>query len=679
MTEMSYKTEMIKKDLRKEYIGGAGINTKILIDSNAVNFDALSEENVLIFGIGPAVGSGLIAGNRCTITAKSPITERYGDSNIGGTFTVRMRNVGIDHLVLYGKANKLMYLYIDRNGNIFFENAEFLSNKSTIETTDILTEKYGNKCEVACIGPAGENLVRFASVFFSKNHVAGRTGMGCVMGSKNLKAIVVEFNTTRFHPIDVDQFNKIKTRWLKNCKKPMISKLASLYGTLILVTNNYVGGFLPINNYSENKSEKASRVFPAPFIVEHEEKKTACIYCPIGCSKKYKVREGRFKGREGDRIEYGSIASVGPNIGIFDWPSIIHLKLLSDEYGVDTIELGGVIGTVMECVKRGILQSELFEGKNIQFGSVDAAEYLINFLCKRQGFGNVMAEGVHRMVTQIGVTELDFSINKSFVGLPSNKRLTRYLGYMTSTRGGDHLKSFLFTMQNKGFFLAKHIFKMKDAEKKLSKTEKNGRILWWHENYKYILDSFGLCLFAVHGLPSTGNGYYKDFAKLLNSMFDVDMSSEDVLCAAERIYQLQNLFNIRTGLVINDYKWPRRKDDGYASKEYVESNMITVRDAPSMLPEYFMYRGLAIDGMPTVSRYKELGIEEYLQSDDRFKDDKDTVPISILLKQVNIDPKFNCFDKLKVNIMSKLADKILAKNYQKGIQQYERKRENYEN
>lgn len=678
MTEKTYKIVQINKDLRKDYIGGTGINTKILIDSNAVNFDALSEENVLIFGVGPAVGSGLIAGNRCTITAKSPITERYGDSNIGGTFTVRMRNVGIDHLVLNGKAHKLMYLFIDCNGNIFFEDAEFLSNKSTIETTDILMEKYGKKCEVACVGPAGENLVRFASVFFSKNHVAGRTGMGCVMGSKNLKAVVIEFSTSRFKPIYEETFANIKTRWIKNCKKPMIAKMASLYGTLILVTNNYVGGFLPVNNYSENKNENASKVFPAPFIVEHEVKKTACIYCPIGCSKKYEVREGRFKGRQGDRIEYGSIASVGPNIGIFDWPSIIHLKLLSDEYGVDTIELGGVIGTVMECVKRGILHSDNFGGRDIQFGSVDDAEYLIDYLCKRQGFGNIMAEGVHRMVTQIGANDLDFSINKSFVGLPSNKRLTRYLGYMTSTRGGDHLKSFLFTMQNKGFFLAKHIFKMKKAESKLSHTEKNGRILWWHENYKYILDSFGLCLFAVHGLPSTGNGYYKDFAELLFSMFDLEMSSEDVLNAAERIYQLQNLFNIRTGLVINDYKWPRRKDDGYASKEYVESSMITVRDSPSMLPEYFAYRGLSIDGKPTLRRYKELGIDEYLQPDDRYVDGIDTLPITKLLKQVNINPKFNCFDKLIVNIMSKLADKKLEENYQKGIQQYKEKRKNYE-
>ncbi|MEN3003280.1 aldehyde ferredoxin oxidoreductase N-terminal domain-containing protein [Dehalobacterium formicoaceticum] len=182
----------ITRSQRKNFVGGVGINTQILYESDAMYHDALSEKNVLIFGVGPAVGTGLLAGNRCTVTARSPITDMYGDSNVGGDLTVKMRSVGVDHLVFTGKAEKPVYVVINPEGEVSILDASDLWGMWTDRVTDLLMERHGKHAEVACIGPAGENLVRYASVVMSKCHVAGRTGMGCVMGPKNLKAVVIE-------------------------------------------------------------------------------------------------------------------------------------------------------------------------------------------------------------------------------------------------------------------------------------------------------------------------------------------------------------------------------------------------------------------------------------------------------------------------------------------------------
>lgn len=663
--------EEIFPEVRKKYIGGTGINTKILFDSEAVYHDALSEKNVLIFGVGPAVGTGLLAGNRCTVTAKSPITDIYGDSSIGGNFTINMRSVGIDHLVFMGKSEKPVYVHINKQGEIKILDATDLWGTLTNQATKILLERHGKNCEVACIGPAGEKLVRFASIIMSENHVAGRTGMGCVMGSKNLKAIVIEKNECKPPVYDANKIMKIKKLWLKTCRSSMLAKNTNIEGTIFLVERYNKIRHLPVRNCQSGSDSKAENIYSNKFKYEYVTKKTACYACPVACAKKFEIKEGKYKGEKGEKIDYGSITSVGPAVGIFDWPSIIHLKLLSDYYGMDDIELGGVLGLILECQERGIIKPEDTDGKTVKFGNTDDVEYLIHKLVSREGIGDLMAEGVYRAAKEINAEQYAFCIKKSSAGTQAKARLAWSLGYITSTRGGDHLKNFPFTMLFGGYFsdlVAKYIFKV-DAKKEIGTPEKKGRVVWWHENYKYAVDALGLCIFAIHPIPNMGHAYFDEFAEVMNGLYNLDLKDEDIFYASERIYQLQNAFNVLCGIGLDDYEWPVRKKDDNIDDEYIEETTIKVRDNPGMLPEYFKFRGLTGEGKPTVKRFKELGLEEYIEKANVLYSNN-VESIKDLLQQVSLNAKFSFKDRVKALILSKIFCLLIDLKDKKDRKEY---------
>lgn len=673
LTDSCVEYEVISPELRRKYLGGGGLNSKILYDSDAMFYDSLSENNVLIFGAGCLVGTGIMAANRCVISGKSPVTDMYGDSNIGGTFPVRMRQVGIDNLVFKGKAPKPVYILVKKNGSIEFRSAEDIWGKYTDVTTDILTERHGKNCEVACIGTSGENLIRFACVMMSKNHAAGRMGMGCIMGSKNLKAIVIEANSKKAVPVDEEKFNMIKTKWLTECNRAMTTKLGKVYGTLFLMEINLKGKHLPIKNAKQGVDSEQDTILPDVFKVNNQIKKVACYGCPVGCSKKYEVKNGKYKGEKGERIEFGAAVSVGPYVGIFDWDSVIHLKLLCDYIGVDTIEVAASIGLVLECKERGLLTNEDFDGRDVKFGNADDVEYLMHLMDQRQGIGDVIAEGAYRAGQILNLSDYAFCINKSSTGLQSRGRVVRSLGYLTSTRGGDHLKSFAFTMQNGGYYIAKHLFKIKDAKKQLGTFDKKGRVLWWHENYKNVVDAIGVCLFAIQGLPNLACALFDDFADVMNSMYGLDMTEIEVLESSERIYQLQNAFNVNCGLTLDNYQWPKRKKEDDIDDEYLEATRNDYRDEPGVLPEYFAYRGLK-DGKPTIQKFKSLDMAEYIEK-ARCVDLPDMKTIDEILQEVSITIHFSWMEKKIAIFKNYMMGTLLKKKSEKAQKDIKKKSE----
>ena len=659
LTKRQIKAEEISDKLRKEYLGGGGINSRLLYDSEAMYHDAMSEKNVIVFGVGCLVGNGIIAGNRMVISGKSPVTDLFGDTNVGGDFPVKLRKCGVDHIVVKGRADKPVYLLVKKDGTAEILPADHLWGTRTDVATDLLTECHGNQCEVACIGTSGENLVRFANVMISKNHAAGRMGLGCIMGTKQLKAIVVENGARKMEAADIDTFSRIRKCWLEKCKKSLTTQLGRVYGTLFLMEINMRNRHLPVNNAMQGNAEDEINVLPDMFKVKHQVKKTACYSCPVGCSKKYEVREGRFKGEKGERIEFGAAVSVGPYVGIYNWDEIIHLKLLCDYMGVDTIEMAASIGLILEAFQKGKIPEELMERRNVRFGSVDDIEYLMNKMDRREGIGYYIADGAYRAGKRLDCSEYAFCVNKSSTGLCSNKRLVRSLGYLTSTRGGDHLKSFAFTMQNGGYYIANRIFHIKKAKKQLDTTDRNGRVLWWHENYKNVVDAIGVCLFAIQGLPAMGCALYDDFADLMQSLYGVKMTPEDVLKASERIYQLQNSFNVNCGLRLEDYKWPQRQAEDSIDSEYLAGTRIECRDADGMLPEYFAYRGLR-QGLPTIEKFQELGMEQDIERAgcvpaERFK------PLEQILKEVNIVICYTWKDRIHTALSNSMMGYMLRK------------------
>lgn len=672
LSSKKIRREEISIELRKNYIGGAGINTKILYDSGAMKYDALSDKNVLIFGVGPAVGTGLLAGNRCTVTAKSALTDLYGDTNVGGNFTLAMRSVGIDHLVFLGKSDKPVYLFINQNRDIQILDAGNIWGMMTDEATDVLTGRHGNNCEVACIGPAGEKLVRFANIIMSKCHAAGRMGLGCIMGSKMLKAIVIERNKKAVLPIaDNQKISSIKKLWIAKCRKSVVSKMGSIEGTLFLVETYDKDKHIPVRNCKAAYDKDTKNVYSSLFKNEYQTKRKACFACPVGCAKEYEIKEGQYKGDKGDRIDYGTVASLGPCIGLFDWAGIIHLKILTDRFGIDTVEFAGVAAMVMECMEKKIISPNDTDGINIEFGNAEHAEYIMRKLVSREGIGDIWAEGAYRSAKKWNVEKYSFCVNKSTTGLQSRERLAWSLGYITSTRGGDHLKNFPFTVLSGGYFaqvVAKHIFKI-DARKFIAVPEKQGRIVWWHENYKYIVDSLGICIFAIHGLPNTGHAFFDEFAEIMDGLFNLKMTDKEVFLAGDRIYQLQNAFNVASGLTIDKYRWPvRGKEDGIDDEFLKDSNFNDLLSKPGMLPEYFKFRGLSNDAKPTRERFTELGLEKYLTDDIKSYNSVST--INDLLGEVGLNAKLSLLERIKGNMLSALLCRLLELKDKKERKHY---------
>ncbi|MCR6544159.1 aldehyde ferredoxin oxidoreductase family protein [Dehalobacterium formicoaceticum] len=669
----------ITRSQRKNFVGGVGINTQILYESDAMYHDALSEKNVLIFGVGPAVGTGLLAGNRCTVTARSPITDMYGDSNVGGDLTVKMRSVGVDHLVFTGKAEKPVYVVINPEGEVSILDASDLWGMWTDRVTDLLMERHGKHAEVACIGPAGENLVRYASVVMSKCHVAGRTGMGCVMGSKNLKAVVIEGSRKWQPPMyDREEISRIRKLWLEQCRTSVVSKMGGIEGTLFLIETYDKDKHVPVRNSKTPHDEKMKNIYSNEFKYGYQTKRKACYACPVACTKEYEIKEGKYKGDKGDRIDYGTVTSLGPCLGIFDWGDIIHLKLLTDYLGMDTIEIAGAIALLMECTERGLTTGTPAEEFPIEFGDTEKVEELFYRIVNREGIGDLLAEGAYRAAEALKAQEYVFTINKSTTGLHSKDRLAWSMAYMTSTRGGDHLKAFVFSVLSKGYFasvVSKYIFKM-DANKAIDQPERQGRIVAWHENYKSIIDALGICIFAIHGVPNKGHAFFHDFAQVMKGLYNLDCTDQDIYYAGERIYQLQNAFNIRCGLTLKNYQWPVRKQDTDIDPEYVLETTIKTRDEAGMLPEYFTFRGLNPEGKPTSARFQELGLDprDREGGPSILVQDDHVTSIPELFQMVGLNANLSKIDRLKGEMISWLLCRLLEKRDKRDEKAYFKKK-----
>ncbi|MBU1343556.1 MAG: aldehyde ferredoxin oxidoreductase family protein [Proteobacteria bacterium] len=638
LTLKKIKTETISQELRKKYIGGTGINTKLLHDLIDPKVDPLSKNNILIFGCGIIVGTHLFAGNRCTVTSKSPLSNIFGDSNFGGNFAPYLRASKYDHLVFQGKSVEPVYLYIEEGKQIEIKNATDLWGCNTVELGKILEKRHGNKCEIACIGKAGEHLNKFANIIVSNTHAAGRTGMGCVMGSKNLKAIVVKPAKLSVPIFDRDQFKQLREKYINMFKDSPVAHFFSEYGTTMLVDLYNEFSALPNYNGQKMKTDKIKQISCETFKNEYQTDRIGCHSCPVACVKKYKIKTGKYTGETGEKIDFGSIAALGPNLGVYDYGAILHFENLANDYGMDTMELGAVISMAMECYQRGIISTIHTKGLELEWGNIDIIETLITLIGENKGFGKILNSGTKNAAQAICGEKYSFTIKGIAVSTPARDRKAWSLGYITSTRGGDHLKSFPFSMMYgpSSETIASKIFKT-NTPHDFDSSSKKGRIVWWHENYKLVIDSFGFCILAISPLALSGAPFYKDFSDIMKSVLGIDMNDKEIFYAAERIFQLQKIFNIMNSQSKKDDEWPIRAKDDDVAKDIIDEATID-KNEQGMIDEYYKYRGLTLDGFPTVNRLSELGLNHQAESVmDCIKDDDNIHPISELLNTININ------------------------------------------
>ncbi|MDD2206132.1 MAG: aldehyde ferredoxin oxidoreductase family protein [Aminobacterium sp.] len=588
--EKTWKIEPIRSEDARLFIGARGLGTKYYIDEVDPTVDPLSPENKLIFATGPLTGTLTTSSGRYDVITKGPLTGTIAASNSGGFWGPELKYAGFDMVILEGKAKAPVYIYI-YNDMIEIRDARHLWGKDVHSVTDSLLTETDSEAKVACIGPAGENLVKFACIMNEKDRAAGRSGVGAVMGSKNLKAIVVR-GTKGVKVADRDAvFQSVAAARKKLKEHPVTSGGLPTFGTNVLVGIINSAGALPTRNFREAIFEGADKVSAETYNEKNLIKNKGCMGCPIGCGRVAKSN-GIYVG-QGEGPEYESTWSFGPDCGIDDIDAIVKANFICNELGMDTITLGSTIACAMELYEMGVL-TENETGYDLHFGNVNAMVKLTEDTAHRRGFGDELAEGSWRLAEKWGHPELSMTVKKQEMPAYDPRALQGMgLEYATSNRGGCHVRGYLTSPEVLG------------APEKIDPEDNETKPVWLKafQDLTAALDSAGMCLFTTFALGAA------DIAPQLAAVTGVDYTEESFMQAGDRIWNLERLFNMKAGLSKSDDTLPPR-----LLKDPIPNGPMKgrVNRLDSMLPQYYSLRGWNEEGIPTEEKLIELGLASYL-------------------------------------------------------------------
>ncbi|MFW9869061.1 MAG: aldehyde ferredoxin oxidoreductase family protein [Candidatus Thorarchaeota archaeon] len=577
LSDQSIRREEIPPDLFKQYLGGRGLGVKLLFDNLAPRTDALSPDNLLVFAVGPSTATRIPTGGRFVVVTKSPTTGTIFDSHAGGYFGAQLRRAGFAAVVFHGKSDSPVYLWIN-NDDVELRNASKIWGKDVYEATDALLEETDSKAQVACIGPAGENLGLMAAIMTDKHRAAGRGGVGAVMGSKNLKAIVAK-GTGDVGVHDSERLNAA-VEWSRRLikKNAVTDKSLPVYGTPVLVSVANELGMLPTNNFQEGTFNDAEGVSGEKLLERFSAGTYNCHGCPIGCG-----RLSMVQGKKVGGPEYESLWALGPQCGINDleWIAIANDKC--NHLGLDTISVGSTIGAAMELAEKGKLDAPL------RFGDTTGILDLIEDIAYMRGLGAEMSEGSKRLADRYGAPELAMQVKG--LELPAydpRGAQGHALGYATSNRGGCHLRSYLIGPEVLGSPV------LVDRDRPDGKAD----LVMLYQDLSAAMDCMVVCRFTNFAWP------VDVYAEMISAGTGIELTGKDLLRLGERIYNLERIFNIREGFTAKDDTLPPR-----FFKPLPEGNSRNrVVHLDEMLKEYYKLRGWDSDGRPTKETLKKLDI-----------------------------------------------------------------------
>ena len=607
LTHKSVRKVGLSEQLAYSYLGQAGINARMLYDRVSSDTDPLSPEAPLIFGVGPLGGTLAPCSGRFSVTFKSPLTGIFGDSNCGGHWAPELKMAGYDHIVITGKAKNPVYLWID-NDRVQIRDARSIWGKSTWETDELIREDVSERtAQVACIGPAGENLVRFAAIICNRARAAARCGPGAVMGSKNLKAIAVR-GDRGVYVADKTALNEAVEEAVSAILADPLYESAKTYGTLAITPLAQALGFLPTRNFQESTFEGADKLGGEVFIKRFATRHKGCYNCPVGCSRLYKVAEGPY-ATQGEGPEYETVSALGSKCGNDNFESILHANTLCNQLGMDTISTGNVLAWAMECYEKGVFDKTHLGGLDLRFGNQSAMIGLIKRIAAREGVGNVLAEGAYRAAQKLGGS--DWVVHSKGMDYPAvDTRGTKgmALSFAVSPRGGDHLKGLSL------YEVAPDIY-AHDIKKETGidvtpqywlRYETKAGLMRWHENWHCVVDSLGLCKLEGIAIKPL---LPKHFQRMLVAATGWDVSVEYLERIGERIWNLERLFNVREGMGRSDDFPPRRLLEEPISTGPARGECLDRGSYDRMLTEYYRLRGWDSEtGIPTNEKQRELGL-----------------------------------------------------------------------
>ncbi len=604
-------TGHIPEKIRRKYLGGRGIAAYLLYNHVPEGCDPLGPDNVFIVSAGLIGGTLAPSSGRCDLTAKSPLTSLLGNSNMGGFFAPELRFAGFDHLVIKGKADAPVYLWV-HDGQIEIRDASHLWGKDTRETPSIIRKDHQDEeVKVMCIGEAGENLVRFANVITGTKNAAGRTGMGCVMGSKNLKAVAAR--GTGDVPISNPEaaFEQLQ-RWSGVIRKRKMFQAFSTVGTPMMHESSNVMGRLRVRNLQSNQDPAGESLY-ADKLEKLSVGMAACFGCPVHCRHRYVVPEGPYQGTYSEGPEWSTIGALGTELNVGKMEAILVGNHLVNKYGIDSLEFGSMLSWAIELYEKGIIDDTVTGGVKLDWGDEDLMCRMIEQVARREGLGDILADGPLRAIEKLGEETGFYNLHvKGMSLLHTDERATpaMALGVSTSTRGADHLRSRPSVDANSRTPEARDSLFGFATPVDFHAYEGSGKVIHWHELMYTLTDALGVCKFQVLlGGPSTMSS--DDYCKLVEYITGMALSLEEMMEAAERIYTLERMFNIREGA--------GRKDDYPPERYFVEptpalglpgfqGKTLDREKYEQQLDEYYQAHGWDNEGIPTPETLETLGL-----------------------------------------------------------------------
>jgi len=599
--EERVKEEVLPEEVLKKWIGGRGLGVYLMLKEVDPKINPFSPANKLLILTGPLTGTAAPSSGRWCSVTKSPLTNTIHDSHSGGKFGPELKFAGYDAIIIEGAAEKPVYLWI-YDGKAELRDARHLWGKDTHTTTDMIIEEMtpvigkdeAEKIKVACIGPAGENLVRFACIINDKNRAAGRGGHGAVMGSKKLKAIAVRGHK-KIEVADPDKFREaVRAAMEKIRKSPVTSQGLPTYGTAVLVNIINKHGIFPTRNFKTGVFPTADKIsgekLAETILVKEEARKEVCWGCPIGCARWTRITTPPWTG-EGGGPEYETIWAFGAQCGVDNLEAIAKANFLCNELGLDTISMGHVIGTLMELAELGKIPKERLRGLRVEWGSPEAIVELTWRTAYRSGIGDDLAEGAKRLAEKYGAPEVAMVVRGQELPAYDPRGAQGHgLGYATSNRGGCHLRAYL---------IAPEVLGVPELVDRFT-TKNKAKLLKDFQDGFAIVDSLVLCKFVTFAF------FVEDFAALLSAATGWNYTTDDLMKIGEMIWNAERVFNI---LSFGDGRaydtLPKRLLEEPMPEGPAKGHVVRLEE---MLDEYYKVRGWK-DGRPTRKTLERLGLK----------------------------------------------------------------------
>ncbi len=590
LTNGTASMEPLNTKYAKDFIGGRGLGTKMYCEEVGPNVDPLSPDNNMYLVTGPLTGTMAPSAGRYMVITRGPLTGTIACSNSGGYFGSEMKYAGYDVVVIEGKAEKPVYIWIN-NDKVEIRPADHIWGKEVPDTTDLLKEETDEMAKVACIGPGGENLSKIACIMNEMNRAAGRTGVGAVMGSKNLKGIVVR-GTNPVHVPDGEKFMAaIQEARKALLEHPVTGTGLATYGTQILINILDQSGGLPVRNFRDSGTVEWADKTSGEFMIEHKNlvRNKGCFSCVMRCGRVTRTFKPYAGFGEGPEYEAGW--GFGADCGVKDIDAICQANFRCNELGLDAISMPCTIACAMELYENGYLPNE-DAGCDLRFGNASILADLVTKTAYREDIGDILAEGSYRLAEKYGHPELSMSVKKQ--ELPAYEPRTLQgmgLNYATNNRGGCHVRGYMTAPEILGIPV-----KLDPAV-----TEGKAGVCKAFQDLTGAVDASGFCLFTTFAIGAD------IIANVVSAATGIEYSPDELLKAGERIWNLERLFNMACGFTSKDDTLPQRLlQEPQKNGSYKGS----VNRLHEMLPEYYQLRGWDQAGVPTKDKMVELGLED---------------------------------------------------------------------